>query len=148
MQFQKGQSENPAGKPKGCRNKLTILLENVKIQEGALAQILEKATELATKGNVGAMRIVMSFIFQARREVPGKIDLPSLNSCDDVLAAMQKVASGVAEGELTASEGAEFAKVFHLFLQALGYLDIEKRVRALQQMQNPVRPPASLPQPK
>jgi Family of unknown function (DUF5681) len=144
MQFQKGQSGNPAGKPKGCRNKLTILLENVQIQEGALAEILEVATGLAKKGNVGAMRIVMSYIFQARREVPGRIDLPSLNSPDDVLAAMQKVASGVAEGELTASEGAEFAKVFQLFLQALGYLDLERRVRALQSLG---RADPSLPKP-
>jgi hypothetical protein len=144
MLFQKGQSGNPAGKPKGCRNKLTILLESVQIQEGALARILAKATELAEKGNVGAMRIVMSYIFQARREVPGRIDLPSLNSPDDVLAAMQKVASGVAEGELTASEGAEFAKVFQLFLQALGYLDLERRVRALQSLG---RADPSLPKP-
>ena len=116
----------------------------MQIQEGALAKILDKATELALKGNVGAMRIVMSYIFQARREVPGRIDLPSLNSPDDVLAAMQKVASGVAEGELTASEGAEFAKVFQLFLQALGYLDLERRVRALQSLG---RADPSLPKP-
>jgi hypothetical protein len=65
MQFQKGQSGNPAGRPRGSRNKTTVLLQN--LLEGEAEEIARKAIEMAKAGDMGAIRVCMD---------PPRIDPP------------------------------------------------------------------------
>jgi hypothetical protein len=48
MQFQKGQSGNPAGRPRGSRNKTTVLMQN--LLDGEAEEIARKAIEMAKAG--------------------------------------------------------------------------------------------------
>jgi hypothetical protein len=57
---------------------------------------------------------------------------------------MRIVAKDVAAGELTAAEGSNIAKVFDLFLDALGYIELEKRLRAVEKLAG-IRTPGELP---
>jgi len=143
--FKQGQSGNPAGRPKGARNKLTILLETLKA--GDLEAMMRKAIELGKGGSVPAMRLVVNIILNAVRVEPASVDLPELKTAADVLAAMQKVASGVGAGELTATQGADLARIFDLLLQALGHLDLDQRMRAFEHLGLGQLPAASLPKP-
>jgi hypothetical protein len=104
------------------------------VQPGDLETIMSKLIEIAERGYVPAMRLLINIVLRSRHDGPVKVDLPELKTAADVLAAMQKVASEVGAGELTATQGADLARVFDLFLQALGHLDLEQRVRACEQL--------------
>ena len=53
--FKKGQSGNPAGKPKGLRNKRTLDLEA--LLDGEAQAITRKAVEMAKAGDTVAMLV-------------------------------------------------------------------------------------------
>ena len=57
MPFQKGESGNPAGRPRGARNRATLLMESL-LADDAEA-IGRKAIEMAKQGDMAAIRLCM-----------------------------------------------------------------------------------------
>ena len=57
MPFQPGQSGNPAGRPRGARNKTTVLLEQ--LLEGNAEPIMRTLIAQAKKGNPKALGLLM-----------------------------------------------------------------------------------------
>jgi hypothetical protein len=55
MPFQKGQSGNPKGKPKGARNRTTIVALN--LLEGEAEALVRKVVQLALEGDLSCLRI-------------------------------------------------------------------------------------------
>jgi Family of unknown function (DUF5681) len=54
MPFEPGQSGNPAGNPKGTRNKTTLAVEA--LLDGEAETLTRKAIELAKAGDLAALR--------------------------------------------------------------------------------------------
>ena len=62
--FAKGKSGNPAGRPKGSKNQITLLKQSLELQlrEQAapnLAGVLDKAVELALEGHPGMIKLLL-----------------------------------------------------------------------------------------
>ena len=64
--FQPGQSGNPAGKPKGARNRTTLAIEA--LIDGAAADIANKAIELAKAGDSALIRALLDRAAPPRRD--------------------------------------------------------------------------------
>ena len=63
MQFQKGQSDNPAGRPRGSRNQVSIRMQEL-LEEKA-EQLVNKLVEMALAGNIGALRLCLDRLVPA-----------------------------------------------------------------------------------
>jgi hypothetical protein len=135
MQFQKGQSGNPAGRPRGSRNKTTVLMQN--LLEGEAEEIARKAIEMAKAGDMGAIRVCMDRLASIRRKDPIAFELPPVDKARDSVTAVASVISAVAAGDLTTSEAAEVAKLIDVYVHALAATDFEERLEKLERRANP-----------
>src|ERR1700747_3234616 len=102
MQFQPGQSGNPAGRPLGSRNKKTLAVEAA-FDERA-EEILNDVIGRAKEGEKTAMRLCMERILAPKRERPITIDLPVIETPSDARKALAVITAELGEGGITLGE--------------------------------------------
>lgn len=114
--FQPGVSGNPAGRPRGARNKVTVAAETLLAgQAGALTQ---KLIEVALGGDVAALKLCFERLCPVPRSAKLDIDLP-----EDVLAypasAVQAIQRAMLGGEIDPDLA---AKVLDVLTTRIGIL--------------------------
>ena len=72
--FEPGQSGNPAGRPKGARNRSTVAAEA--LLDGEAEALTRKAIELALAGDTTALRLCMERLVPPRKDRSTPIALP------------------------------------------------------------------------
>ena len=117
MPYETGQSGNPNGRPKGARNRATLLAEA--LLDGEAEAITRKAIELAKAGDITAIRLCLERIIPARRDRIASFTLPKVQSVADTMPAVTAIIEAVADGELTPAEAAEMAKVVESFTRTV-----------------------------
>jgi len=103
--FVKGQSGNPAGKPRGVRNRSTIAAEL--LLEGEAKALTRKAIELGLAGDTTALRLCLERLVPPRKDRPISLELPAIKSGGDAAEAIGLVLAAVGEGRITPSEAGE-----------------------------------------
>jgi hypothetical protein len=130
MPFEKGESGNPAGRPRGARNQATLLIQNL-LADDAEA-IGRKAIEMAKSGDLAAIRLCMDRLAPARKDEPVAFELPPIEKAADSVAATASIVAAVAAGELTPSQAAELCKVIDVYVRALESKDFDERLTKLE----------------
>src|SRR5215475_4360758 len=130
MPFQKGQSGNPAGRPRGIVNRATALAQNL-LSERAEG-IARKVVNLAEQGDMAAIRVCMERLVPPIKHQPVAVELPPLENAVDSVEAMANIVAAVTAGDLTAAEAAELAKVVEVYVGALASQAFEERLTALE----------------
>ena len=128
--FQPGQSGNPAGRPKGARNKTTLAVEA--LLDGEAEAISRKAIALAKDGDMAAIRLCMDRIVPPRKDRPIPFPMPKMETAADAVIASASVIAAIAEGELTPSEAAELTTMVEAFARTIEVADLETRLIALE----------------
>jgi hypothetical protein len=128
--FRTGQSGNPSGKPKGCRNATTILFDE--LLKANARELIEKAIEMAKNGDGPALRLCIDRLAPARKDRPVWFDLPKMNEARDAVNASAAIVAGVAGGDLTPSEAAELSKVVDAYARSLQTVELEQRLSKLE----------------
>jgi len=128
--FQKGQSGNPAGKPKGARHRSTLLAEQ--LMETDAEEVVHAVLDAAKGGDMTAARLVLERISPVRKGRKISVDLPPLVTVSDVAAALGTVIASVAAGDLTPEEGAAMANLVELKGRSIEATEIENRLSSLE----------------
>ena len=128
--FKKGKSGNPKGKPKGARNKTTIAA--AALLDGDAEAITKKAIEKAKKGDMAAIRLCLERILPAVKSRPLEIELPTVKTAEDVIAAQATAIAAMAKGELTPDEAAAITSVLAALTKTFEATAIEGRIRELE----------------
>jgi hypothetical protein len=125
MTFKPGQSGNPAGRPRGSRNKRTLIAEQ-RLDEHA-GDVTQAAIDLAVGGDGPALRMCMDRIAPPMRDRLLDFALPKLETAADAVAAASAIANGAAHGELTVPEAVGLMKLVRGFIAALAAVEREGR---------------------
>ena len=130
MQFQKGESGNPSGRPGGALNRATVLAQE--LLAARVESIAAKLIELAEGGDMRAIRVCMERLMPAIKHQPIAVELPPIEKPADSVDAAASIAAAVAAGELTATEAAELAKVVDVYVRALDSKGFDERLSKLE----------------
>ena len=115
--FQKGQSGNPAGRPKGSLNQTTLACQE--LLDGEAEAITRKAVEIALEGDLTAIRLCLERIIPPRKERPICIDLPKMARDTDWRQFTGALLEAVKSGTVTINEAQgiiDIARVHYLQL--------------------------------
>jgi hypothetical protein len=132
--FKRGQSGNPAGKPKGARNKATLAMET--LLEGEAEALSRKAVDLALAGDTTALRLCFERILPARKDRPVTFAFPKIETAADAAKAAAALVAAVAAGEPTPSEASELSRLLENFTKVLAASEIEERLTRLERKAN------------
>ena len=135
--YKPGQSGNPAGRPKGARNKATVAAET--LLEGEAETITRKCIDLALEGDHTALRLCLSRILPVKRERTIELDLPALEGPQDSLRAIGTVLEAVGSGAITPSEGQAVASLLETHRRTFEVEELERRLEALEGQKCAVR---------
>ena len=130
MQFQKGQSGNPSGRPRGALNRATVLAQE--LLSARVEGIAGKLIELAEGGDMRAIRVCMERLVPVIKHQPIAVELPPIEKPADSVEAAATIAAAVAAGELTAAEAARLAKVVDVYVHALDSKGFDERLGKLE----------------
>ena len=130
--FKPGQSGNPAGRPKGARDKRNVVAAEFAKEGSAIARVvIEKAKE----GDMGAAALVLQRLSPPLRPQAEKVTFdfdPSLPIADQGTAVL----TAVARGEIDPDTG---RMILDMIAAHLGLRDVETFLAELKRMRE-VRP--------
>lgn len=121
----------PKGKPKGARNKTTIMLE--KLFEGEAKKIGRVAVDVAKSGDVQAVRLVMERLFPVRKgravTIPG---FPPVRTIEDVPVAHTALLAAVTSGVVSPEEAAPMSAMLSAFVSTIDAVALKARLDELE----------------
>ena len=126
--FRAGVSGNPAGRPRGSRNKTTVLIETLLEDE---AEALTRALiTKALSGSTHALELVFARLAPPRRDHHVALSLPSLGRAADIVDGQARVIAAMAAGELTPAEARDVAGLLDLQRKAIETAELAARLAA------------------
>jgi hypothetical protein len=135
--FQRGQSGNPAGRPRGSRNAATVAAEA--LLHGETEALTRKAIELAKSGDHFALRLCLERILPPTRERTVQFTLPPMTEFVDAPKAIAALLSAVANGELTPAEAGELSKLVEAFERAIQAKSLYERESLKAESNQPIK---------
>lgn len=128
--FEPGKSGNPAGKPRGARNKATMAA--LALLDGESEALMRKAVELALEGDIQALRLCLERIIAPTKDRPVSISLPTITDASDLPKITGALLDAVSSGEIGPGEAATLAKLIDAHRGALELADISERIKILE----------------
>lgn len=130
--FARGFSGNPNGRPKGARNKTTMMVEA--LVDGEADLLTRKIVAKALEGDTTALRFCVARLLAPRRDRPVEFDLPEIATAEDAVRAARAVLAACAAGSLSPREASDVIGVIDQ-VRKLEIGDFEERLTELERNQ-------------
>jgi uncharacterized protein DUF5681 len=131
-QFQPGQSGNPAGRPRGSRNRSTMMIAALLDEDGP--RLMREAIDRALDGDSLLLRCCVTRMVPVPRGRPVELELAEGKGAGDVLASLAATVRAMAEGTISPLEAADVAVVLEGQRRAIETHDLERRLRRLEEV--------------
>lgn len=130
--FAPGVSGNPAGRPKGRRNKITELCSDLLGDDAG--DIMQTCIRRAKKGDAVALRLCIERLvpLRAARDRSVVVDLPAVSTAGDLVAAAGVVIERAAAGDMTLSEAKEFMALLSAERAMIETSELAVRIEVLE----------------
>lgn len=128
--FVKGQSGNPAGKPRGTRSKATVLAEQ--LLEDGVQNVVRAVVDAANDGDMTAAKLVLERLLPIRRGRPVVVDIPAGTDAASILNGLSNVTRLVGAGEITPEEGGAIASLLEVRRKTLETASLADRLDILE----------------
>ena len=129
--FQPGQSGNPAGKPKGTRNKNGVLLESILKESGEA--LVNKLADMALKGNTACLKMALSRLYPAPQVAKIKLDdMPELNTLSDIPEYLKALMKKLGNGEIDVFQFDALSRSLHRMTDSMERAELEQRITELE----------------
>jgi hypothetical protein len=129
--FAKGNSANPAGKPKGTLHRTTRAV--LEMMQGEAEAVTRKAIDLALAGDSVAMRLVMERLVSPIRERPVTLAMPKISAASDLIAAASALTDAVASGDITPGEAASLSTLVGNVSKAIETIELSERLAKIEE---------------
>jgi hypothetical protein len=128
--FLRGQSGNPAGKPRGARNKVTLAIESLMGEYGP--QVTARVIKRACEGHMTAARLILDRVAPVRRGRAVHLKIGGIGDAASVMNAHAALLTEVAAGRLTPEEAEPISAMLGAHLKAIETTDIDRRLRDIE----------------
>lgn len=113
--FKPGQSGNPAGRPKGSRNKSTLLTAQL---QDALPDLLDKTRELAMAGDTTALKLLLDRLAPIPKAPYQGPDIPELATSGTKQERARAILEALASGDIAPADAMAISRVANLLASA------------------------------
>ena len=130
MQFIKGVSGNPAGRPKGIKDKRHRYAESI---DSMIPQVLDCVYQKALAGDMTAARMLLDRTLPNKRPEQERVQI---SIKENTALNARDVLQGVFAGEVSPDVGASLLTAITGVLKAIEVEDLAKRIEALESKKN------------
>lgn len=131
MTFEKGQSGNPEGRPKGIKDKRTLFVE---IIESRKKELLNKALDMALTGDQRMMRLLLDRLLPAK---PKDNPLPTIDDFSGTIPKKcKKIVTSIVNSTITPYEGIVLLQAIKINIELVEFITMQNRVTAIETILN------------
>ena len=130
MQFTKGTSGNPAGRPKGIKDKRHRYSEAI---DSMIPQVLDCVFQRAIAGDMTAAKMLLDRTLPNKRPEQERVEISHTGS---IPSDAQNVLRSVLDGEVSPDVGASLLSAMTSVLKVIEVEDLAKRIEALEGKKN------------
>ena len=126
--WRKGQSGNPAGRPKGIPNPQARLRSMIDV-----AALIARLAESAAKGNTRAAELLLDRALPPLRSVAEPVALPGVAEAPNLTARADRIVELVAAGAISADLGTSLLSALGQFARIAELDELTRRIEQLEQ---------------